>query len=293
MRTAGRRAFDLLESGITPLVPRVPRLALAGATALGALRNRLSRRWPDPEEIRRLFPSLDPATSARVAWMIGGLEARNRVLASCLRRTGPDPLRSLVRIPASLTALRPPLLLGTFHVGAVHALLPALERLPGPVLALRQGLLATPRPPVEVVNTEGDDQRRAAVFQRALTHLGAGGFVVLALDVAPGPGLRVPCLNRTLELARGPFALARLARVPLVPLVARWRRGGVEIVTGEALAPSPGPSPAPRGRDGEGVLATAAAGWLERYLLEAPSELGLGLLRALLGSEVTPPTADR
>ncbi|HJX29911.1 MAG TPA: hypothetical protein VJ885_18570, partial [Thermoanaerobaculia bacterium] len=177
--------------------------------------------------------------------------------------------------------------------------LPALERLPGPVLALRQGLLATPQAPVEVVSTEGDDQRRAAVFQRALAHLGAGGFVVLALDVAPGPGLRVPCLGRTLELARGPFALARLTGAPLMPLVARWtapwKQGGVEIVTSEALTPSARLSPGERERGvastdpaWEGALATAAASWLERYLLEAPAELGLGLLRALLTS---PPAA--
>ena len=278
IRTGARRVFDLLESALTPLVPRAPRLALGGAATLGALRNRISRRWPSPDDVRQLFPTLDPATAARVAWTIGGLEARNRAAVAGIRRAGFQAVRPLVRIPESFARLRPPLVLGTFHVGAVQALGPALEGLPGPVLALRQGILHPLRPPVEVASTEGDEQRRAAVFQRALTHLGAGGFVVLALDVTPGPGLRVSCLNRPLELARGPFALSRLAGAPLMPLVARWRRGGVEIVTGEELAPSP----APRGRDGEGALAASAADWLERYLREAPEEIGLGLLRALL-----------
>ena len=280
IRSLARRAFDLLESALPPLVPRAPRLAFGGAATLGALRNRISRRWPAPEEIRQLFPALDPATAARAARKIGGLEARNRIVASSLRRVGLDPLRPLVRIPATLAELRPPLLLGTFHVGTVHALLPALERLPGPVLALRQGLLATPRPPVEVVSTEGDEQRRAVVFQRALDHLGAGGFVILALDVTPGPCLRVPCLGRTLELARGPFALARLTGAPLVPLVGRWKQGNVEILTGEPLQPA---------ASGEQALAAAAAGWLERYLLESPEELGLGLLRTLLDPPVDLP----
>ena len=179
-----------------------------------------------------------------------------------------------MRTSPDLAALRPPLLLGTFHVGAVHALGPALERLPGPVLALRHGLLYSPDPPVEIVTTEGDDQQRAAAFQRALARLDSGGFAVLAVDVVPGSGLPVSCLGRTLELARGPFALARLAKVPLAPLLARWRGGEVEVEVGQPI----------HGEE-ESALAAAAARWLEQYLLDSPAELGLGLLRRLLGSE--------
>jgi len=275
---AARWAFDGLESGLARWASRQPRWALGGAALLGRTRNRLSRRWPSPDDVRALFPRLDPRAAARVAWSIGGLEARNRVLADCLRREGLDPLRPLVR--GALPPLRPPLLLGTFHAGAVHALGPALERLTGPVLALRHGPLYTPRPPVEIVTTEGDDQRRAAVFQRALDHLRGGCFVVMALDVVPGAGLRVPCLGRTLELARGPFALARLTGAPIRPLVARWQGGGAEVEVGEPLA---------AGLQGEEIaLATAAARWLEDYLRASPAETGLGLLRALLSEEVSP-----
>ncbi len=273
-RAAGRNVFEALESGLAPLAARHLALTLSAAAALGRLRNRLSRRWPAPEQIQALFPHLSRRAAARVAWSIGGLEARNRVLASCIRKSGLEPVRPLVRTPHDIAALRPSLLLGTFHVGAVHAFGPALERLPGPVLALRHGPLYSPKPPVEIVTTEGDDQQRAATFQRALARLSEGGFVVLALDVVPGSGLRVPCLGRTLELARGPFALARLANVPLVPFVARWRRGGVDIELGETITGEP-----------ENALAVSAARWLERYLLDSPAELGLGLLRRLLGSE--------
>jgi hypothetical protein len=269
---AARRAFDGLEHGLVRWAARQPRLALAAAAALGRTRNRLSRRWPAPDEVRALFPHLAPSAAARVAWSIGGLEALNRALAASLRRSGLDPVRPLVL--GSLPPLRPPLLLGTFHVGALHALGPALERLPGPVLALRHGPLYTPRPPVEMLTTEGDEQRRAAVFQRTLAHLTGGGFVVMALDVVPGAGLGVPCLGRTLELARGPFALARLTGAPIRPLVARWRGDGVEVEAGEPLAAD--------GLVTESALATAAARWLEDYLLASPAEMGLGLLRALL-----------
>jgi hypothetical protein len=267
IQAAGRRLFDELESRLVGLALRHPRTAFSMGGALGSVRNRLSRRWPDPEQVRALFPALSRSEAARVAWRIAALEARNRLLVECIRREA----LPLVEAPVAFASLRPPLLLGTFHVGAVHALEPALEKLPGPVLAFRQGRLYAAGRPVEVVSTEGDEQSRAAVFLRALAHLQAGGFVVTALDVVPGTGLAVPCLGRALELARGPFALARLAGVPIVPLAARWRQGSLEIAVGEALAGS-----------GETGLAAAAALWLERYLLESPGELSLGLLRSLL-----------
>ena len=288
-RDTGRQVFDALERRLSLLAPARPRLALSGSQVLGQLRNRISRRWPSPVQIQTLFPTLDRRAAERIAWRIGGIEACNRVLVDCIRRAGIGPVRPLIRMSAAaLSALRPPLLLGTFHVGAVHALEPALEQLPGPVLALRHGPLHTAAPPLEIVSTEGDEQRRAAVFHRALTHLlQGGGFVVLALDVVPGIGLQVPCLGRTIELARGPFALARLTGAPLVPLVARWRRSGVEVLTGEPLDPretEPTLDAAVDPTAWESALAAATARWLERYLQGAPAELGLGLLRSLLSS---------
>lgn len=285
-RAVARRAFDALEAGLVPLALRRPEVALSGAAALGGLRGRLSGRWPSAGQVRSLFPHLDRGEAARTARAIAALEARNRLLVACIRRAGLDPVRPLVD-GSALAGLRPPLILGTFHAGAVHALGPALERLPGPVLALRDGPLFRPRPPLELATTEGDDQSRAAVFHRALTCLRRGGFVALALDVAPGPVLRVPCLGRALELPRGPFALARLAGAPIVPVAARWRGSKVEVAAGEPLVPL-GKQASVEGerpeQDGERetALAAAAASWLERYLNAAPAETGLGLLRRLL-----------
>jgi len=251
---------------------------------LGQARNRLSRRWPSPEQVQALLPHLDSFTAARLAWRIGGLEARNRVLVAAIRQAGMDWLRPLVRCPAAFLALRPPLILGMFHVGTLNALGPALERLPGPVLALREGgPLSLPRPPVEVVTPGDDAQSRAAVFYRLLHHLERGGFVVLALDVAPGPAFQVPCLGRMLPLARGPFALARLTGTPLVPLVASWGRGKFDVILGEELAPDLPPGSTGGPDVWENALATTAGRWLEDYLLATPGELGLSLVRTLLG----------
>jgi len=281
MRAAARRGFAAAERALERLAGSRPRLALAAAGELGRLRNRISRRWPAPAQVRALFPDLDRRAAARIAWRIGSLEARNRLWVACLRRGGGEPLRRLVRLPAAgLEGLRPPLVLATYHVGATHALGPALERLPGRVLALRQGPFTSYRAPLEVVDTAVGAQGRAASLWRALRHLEAGGYVALAVDLPPAAAaLQVRCLGRALELARGPFALARLASVPMVPIVARWRGAQVEVAAGRF---PPGPATATAG---EAPLAAAAASWLEEYLRASPAELGLGLLRRLLGRD--------
>jgi hypothetical protein len=280
------RVFDLLERRLAPVAANHLEGALAAAAALGSLRNRLSRRWPSPGQVQSLFPRLEPRAAARVAWSIGALEARNRLLVDRIRKEGLAPVRPLVRTPEAFIALRPPLILGMFHVGPIQALSAAVERLPGPVLVIRLGSIYSPSPPVQIASTEGGSQQRAAAFRRAIAHLAGGGFVVVAFDLPPVPGLQAPCLGRTLEVARGPLALARLTGAPVRPLVARWQGSAIRIDLGEALAAEPASAP----ENPEIALAAEAARWLERYLLDSPAELGLGLLRSLL--ELNPATVD-
>jgi len=291
-RAAARRGFDMLERQLAALAPAWPAPALRTAGGCGWLRNRLSGAWPSAEQVRFVFPGLERGAAARIAWRIGGMEGRNRLLVELIRRDGLSTVRPLVRTPAMLAALRPPLVLCTFHVGAMQGLGAALERLPAPVLALREGLLGTARPPLEIVSTHGHDEGRAAAFHRCLDRLQRGGFAAMAIDLTAGPGPAAPCLGRWLTLARGPFALARLAGAPLVPIVARWRSGEIEIVLGEPFAAEPSSSGGAGAMARENALAVAAAGWLERYLVASPGELGLGLLRALLAAGAAPDSAD-
>jgi hypothetical protein len=277
-----REAFAVAERRLARLLPRHPRLAFSGADHLGRLRNRLSRRWPSPEQVRALFPELG-SEAATVAWRIGGLEALNRLWVEGLRQWEIEPLRPLVRTPPAFAGLRPPLLLGFLHTGAVHALVPAFEQLPGPVIAVRHSLLHPARPPVAQAETAGGRTHRRELFQRLLAHLRDGGFVATALDVAPGAGISAPCLGHRLRLASGPLGLARLSGVPIVPVVGRFREGWIEAVLGEPLAT---PSlPREEAVAWESALAASISGWLERYLRSAPGELGLGLLRNLLGTD--------
>lgn len=277
-----RESFDRLEAILSRLAERRPWLAFSAAAVVGVARNRLSRRWPATGEVHALFPHLGRAAAVLVAARIGALEARNRVQVRCIARAGLAPLRPLVSVADSLLTLRGPGILATFHVGATHTLGPALERLAQPVLALRLGSLAAARPPVEMITTEGGEQQRAAVFHRAKLQLEGGGFVVMAVDVVRGACVEVTCLGRSLRLARGAFALSVLSGAPIVPLVSRWSRRGIHVVADEPLRPMQGAIHAAGPTGSEQALADAAAAWLEHYLLDAPSELSLSLLRGLL-----------
>jgi len=158
------------------------------------------------------------------------------------------------------------MILATFHVGAVHAFGPALERFPSPVVAFRDGAMFTPAGALEIQSTLGGEQERAGALHRALLHLHSGGIVFLALDAARGAATETQCLGHRLRIASGAFALARWTSAPIRLVVARWIAHRVAIDIAESVS-----------------TPEEAAGWLERYLLEKPSEMTLGLLRNLLG----------
>jgi len=279
VRQAARRSFDFLERCLSHAAEHWPQLSLSAGGHVGHLRNRLSQRWPSSEEVHTLFPSLNRHEAARVAWKIGGIDARNRILGRYLERDRDRLLTWLMPRPApALSRFHPPFILGFFHVGAPQALGAVFEWLPVPVLALRLGIRKPAVPTLTVLTIEGSTQQRALVFSRAMAHLQACGVVASALDFVSGPSLTVPFLGRSLELARGPFAMARLTGAPLVPLAARWHGGIVDVEVGDELVADGFSSP----EICERKLATAAAGWLENYLRSDPGEMGLGLLHRLV-----------
>lgn len=265
--SGSERPFDAPGRMLARLAVKRPGLAYPLAGALGALRNRLTRRWPSTREVRSLFPHLGRRSAARVASEIGALHERNLVLVRSILRDGIEPVRPIVSAPQSLVSTSGPCILATFHVGALHALGAALERFHTPVLSFRQGTLFTPRGALEVQSTEGDERQRAAALHRALLHLRDGGIVVVAIDVTTGTSIATPCLGHTLRLAPGAFALSKWTAAPIVPVVARWTREGIAVIADDPLAHA---------------TPEAAAAWLERYLLASPSEITLGLLRSLL-----------
>jgi len=194
---------------------------------------------------------------------------RNQILRQMLVSGDLESARHLVVPTQSLEALRPPIILGTFHLGALLALGAALERVPGRVLVLRRrvsGAAVPSRLTIEL--TEGDEQHRARVFYRALDWLRGGDSVFMPLDPEEAVRIAVPFRGRSLLLARGPFAMSRIMQVPIVPIIARWRGSRIEIIVGDPIAPA----------DDEAAIAAEAAAWLERYLLESPLDISKRIL---------------
>ena len=130
----------------------------------------------------------------------------------------------------------------------------------------------------------GDDPAaRASTFLRTVRDVGGGTGVFALADAAQRGSFELarveaPLLGRRLRLARGPFALARIAGVPIVPLVARWQGNGVAIVKGEPIVAS----------EDDGETAAALAGWLEDYLRAFPGETAAYLVERLTPPEAAP-----
>jgi lauroyl/myristoyl acyltransferase len=226
----------------------------------------------DEDRLTAVFPELDQTASRGVrqrTWE--NFLKGEAVEAAVMRGRYPRLVRN-----AQLTALRPPLVLASFHVGPWPALAAALVELPGEVLALDRGQFG-PLPHLTMLAGGEDTGARAAAFNRALGALRSGGFVFVTVDAFHQQefdvaSIEVPVLGRTLPLARGAFALARIARVPIVPIVARWRGTALEVELGPALRVGAG---------GERSLAEAAGSWIERYVRARPGEMSVFMLERL------------
>jgi hypothetical protein len=275
IRGAGRIAFHKLTRVLTVGARRWPRGTLRTADFLGGL----LRHGVRADDVRTLLPHLSANTIARLVRRSRAGAMRSHLLVETVRHYGLTPVRRLVPPNAALAALRPPLIVGVFHIGPVIALATAVEQLRGNVFIIRRSTLPLERVPSITIETAvGDEQRRALAFHRALQRLRDGDFVVMALDPEHALRLPVPCLGRTFQLARGPFALARLAGVPIVPLIPRWRGTEVELAIGQPLTPAPNATTVD---DYERSLAEAAGRWLEQYLLEHPEELSARVVELL------------
>lgn len=240
IRALRRRAFRVLVRALARNLDRAPRLVFRIADAMAPF----------------VFRGVIDRTVAM----------RNFIVADHLRAFGYDRLRKSIALPdARITQLPHPLIIGTFHLGALAAVGAMFEELPSNVLVLRATPKFTkPLPHVTIESTRGDEQQRARVFHRAIQFLQNGHFVFVPLDPEESTRLAAPFRGRTLQLARGPFALARITGTPILPMIARWNGSNVEFVFGEII---------PASQD-EAQLAAAAAKWLEQYLERHPSDVG-------------------
>ncbi|MDP9191703.1 MAG: hypothetical protein M3P06_08360 [Acidobacteriota bacterium] len=271
MRRVRARFSRSLSMGLGWLATVSPRLAFAATAVLAALLTVGSRRHT-PVSVRSLFPHLSRSEAGRVLRDIWRNYARTLLLSGWIHHDGRSSIHALVRENDALRRLRPPMILCTFHIGPTLGLGVLSDRLQGETLVLRGTrfpLGRAARHDVDLI--EGTDQQRAATFHRAIDRLRQNGFVLLALDPNEAHRIAAPFFGRTLQLARGPFAMARIARAPIVPLVARWVGDKIELIAGEPLPVL----------DDEQALAAAAAHWLESYLRDSPGELSGRILELM------------
>lgn len=271
IRRVRARLSRILSIGLGWLAAFSPRVAFGATSTLAALLSVASRR-PTRARLRSLFPHLSHTDAGRAQRRIWTTYARTLLLMGWTRHGGRTSIQVLVRENEAVRRLRPPMIVSTFHIGPTPGLSVLPDRLQGETLVLRGTQFPTDGHARHAVNLiEGTDQQRAATFHRAIEHLRQNGFVVLALDPYEAHRIAAPFLGRTLQLARGPFAMARITRVPIVPLVARWTGNEIELIVGDPLPIL----------DDEQALAAAAAQWLERYLRESPGELSGRILELM------------
>lgn len=247
-----------------------PRGGVVAARGVALATRPLGRGIPD-DWLAAVYPDLPAAARRRVQQEAREGFLKSSAAAPAVRRRGTWPVLPNPR----LARLRPPLVLASFHAGPLAVLDPLLASLPAEVVALHRHW-GEDRAGYTLLRGGGDASQRALAFARALAALRAGGIAFLNVD-GHEPGdyavatIEVPMLGRTLPLARGAFALARLAEAPIVPIVPRWRGTAVEVELGDPIGPS---------RD-ERELAEATGAWLERYLRERPGEVSAFMLERL------------
>jgi lauroyl/myristoyl acyltransferase len=259
LRTIRRRAFRRIVRMLARIAPRWPDVALRVCDALAPLVFApLSRK-----RVHEVFPHLATETLDQLIVHGRRTAMRNFMLAESIRLYDYPALRKVCVPNDALRSLPAPLILGTFHLGALPAIGAGLEILPAKVLVVRSTpKVANVHDNLIVEITRGDEQHRARLFHRGIQFLREGKYVFLPLDPEESTRVAAPFRGRTMQLARGPFAMSRITNTPILPIVARWNGLKIEFVIGDVI---------PAGE--EDVTAAAATAWLERYLDEHPLDI--------------------
>jgi hypothetical protein len=183
---------------------------------------------------------------------------RRRVLVAATWRPSkrwPFPCRVAGADPA---ALRPPMILVSFHTGGVAALRLLLTRLPGRILILQhEHRVSPPVAGIERISTGGGELARIAAAKHAGDVLRGGGFVFMMLDPGGSAATPIAVFDRTFFVSSGAFRLARITRTPILPVIAERHGRRMEIVLGAPIAPT-----------GEAAMAAELAAWLEAVFPE-------------------------
>lgn len=272
-RNEARRRYDAAARRLTRVhVPSA--LALAGILARAA--NLASMHGPSTSDVAALFDWLPRHRLGRVARQITALHLKNRTAIAVVDDGRTADLARLVRWPDEearrwLLDGRTGTLIAAGHLGAFYGVRAALHGTGRPVVRLVDGLTL-------------DVTSRAAALKRAVDALRDGAVVVTTFD---GPGgtstAGLTCLGRRIVLRRGPFTLARLTGVPILPMACAWTPAHrIEIHVGEPIVRAARQDLGPAGIEDD--MARRAAAWMDAYLRAAPQEIWPSTLRHYLAA---------
>ncbi len=246
---------------LAALAPHAPRTVDAAIRAIARATYGRVGVTIDREDLRRLMPELSPGEAdavSRQAWLN---HVRFLTLRPSRLRDRRDFVREALVDDGGLSRISGPAVLALIHTGPFFILEEALRRVPAPVAVLLMGD-APPGDGNLTFHTSVGDGHGMRAFSAGLATLKGGGFVVVGVDANP-LSMLVPWFDRTIPLARGAFALSRIARAPIVPLVLRWEGCGGRVVLGDPIAPL--------ASDQAG--AEALIGWMEAYVRANPTAL--------------------
>lgn len=262
MTTRGRRSVLKRTAG------RWPREVAAAADLVAAATYRL-RPGMEPDAIARLLPHLDGAAISRVRQESWAGHLRMRAWEGSIDAPRAPSRYAPVELKLDPAALEPPMVLALFHLGPTRALRALFDVLPARTLLLARSERTVGG--LDVLRVTQDPAVRAACVARAIRGLRDGRFVAGAVDtVDTAAEVEAALFGRAIRLARGPFAIARLARVPLVPVATTWDGRRPAVLAGRPISSSDEPE-----------LIAQTARWLEEHLGRHPGDISPRTLRDL------------
>ncbi len=263
-----------LTAAVGWLAARWPRVAYRIAPGLGFLTLQL-RRGVTEAQIRSAFPQLGPGEVRAVRRRAWANEVREWAMDAAMRSAKcRDPYPAIVPSQA-LSGVGAPVIFAAFHAGPLAVLGKVLAELPGDVVALHRNRWRE-HSRVTLLNAGDDDWARARAFHTAVLTLRSGGYVFVAVDGYNPSTVEATLLGRTVWLARGAFALARISGAPIVPLAVHWNGAKAETVLGDPI-PFHGT---------EEATAAATTRWFEAYLRRHPGEVSRRTIELLAGTGV-------
>jgi hypothetical protein len=234
---------------------RFPSLALHGADLIGE--GKALFRGEARRQLARIFRAASRSDVRSIVRRASRFEQRNRLVSNMIIY-GRDATRGLIR--ADLAPLPDgPVVFAMFHAGPILAFDAYLERLPAPAY----------------VSIPGRSQFEGAKeFVMASRALGRGESVMIAVDGRRASSVTVPFFGTGISLARGPFALARHACVPVRAAFLVWRGLEAHVVFGDDIPVDPSGD----ALASEMAAATALARWLQDYLSRSPGDVSLRMI---------------